>query len=219
MKALALGVVLLVGILPTAPARAAGDVDDAQRNRREEQARTYFAIGARHFRQGELEEAIASFQAGYRLVPQPLFLFNIAQAARKSGKVELAIEYYDRYLQQEPSPTAPQRAEAEEQLARLRRRRPLPPPATNSPTPAPDPRSPTPSPALTPPLVSAVAAPDSAPGLAKSGGPARRAWWSRGWFWGTMAGVLVAGAGVGVGVWLAVQPRAPERPSLGSVSF
>src|SRR2546423_3899492 len=138
VRMLVLAAVLLEGIVVPAPARAAGDADDAQHDLREEQARSYFAIGARHFRQGEFAEAIASFQAGYGRSPQPLFLFNVAQAARKSGQVELAIEYYDRYLQQEASAAAPQRVEAEEQLARLRRRRPQsPPPATTRATSAP----------------------------------------------------------------------------------
>lgn len=219
MRVLALAVGLLVGILAAAPARAADDVDE--RAPREEQARTYFAIGARHFHDGEYQEAIAAFQAGYRRAPQPLFLFNIAQAARKSGQVELAIEYYDQYLQREPSPAAPQRAEAEQQLVRLRRRSPPPPPpplTTSAPS-APEPKPTTPAPAATSPLASTVIATQPAPAVSRSSGPARRAWWARGWFWGTVAGVVVVGAGVGVGLGLGLQPRAPERPSLGSVTF
>ena len=216
MRMFALAVGLLVGILPAASARAADAADE--RAPLEEQARTYFAIGARHFHDGEYVEAIAAFQAGYRRSPQPLFLFNIAQAARKSGQVELAIESYDQYLQHEPSPAAPQRAEAEQQLVRLRRRSPPPSLTTSAPS-APEPRPTTPAQAVTSPPATAVAATQQAPAVSRRSGPAHRAWWARGWFWGTVAGVVVVGAGVGVGLGLGLQPRAPERPSLGSVSF
>src|SRR5262245_34583792 len=78
---------------------------------RELQARSHFAIGQGHYRLGNFAEAIESFQAGYRLKPLPLFLFNIAQAARKSARFEMALDYYVQYLEREPSRSAPQRAE------------------------------------------------------------------------------------------------------------
>lgn len=232
MRRLVLPLVLLLGIVPAAPTRADDDGDGAPRALREAQARRYFAVGARQFRDGEFAEAIASFQAGYARSSHPLFLFNIAQVARKSGQLELALDYYTRYLQQESSPAAPQRAEAEEQLARLRQRRAsspsaAPSPATMRATPAPELTAHAPSPVAPAPLVPAAAAPQPTapatpqptPALVRTAVSPRRATWSRGWFWGTLAGVVVVGVGVGVGTWLALRPRAPASPSLGSVAF
>jgi tetratricopeptide (TPR) repeat protein len=207
MRPTALLLVLLLWPLPSA--HAAGTADDAARDPREAQARSYFTIGLSHYRLGELEEAIQAFQAGYRCKPQPLFLFNIAQAARKSGHIDMAIDYYQQYLEREPLRNAQQRTEAEEHLRDLRRLRaaqPPPPPApTAPPEPAPIPSPPTPS---VSPSLTLVVTP-----------PARRPVWKQGWLWGTLSAVVVVGVGVGVGTWLGLQPRPPEHPSLGTVAF
>jgi len=103
--------------LATTMAPVAARADDA----REAQARSHFAIGQGHYRLGEYDAAVESFQAGYRSKPLPLFLFNIAQAARKSGRYEMAMDYYVQYLEREPARTAPQRTEAESWVLKLRR--------------------------------------------------------------------------------------------------
>jgi tetratricopeptide (TPR) repeat protein len=212
MRPFALAAALLLGLLSATPARA---TDDAGERAREEQARSCFASGARHFHDGDYEGAIAAFQAGYRHSPQPLFLFNIAQAARKSGQIEMAIDYYDQYLQREPSRAAPQRAEAEQQLIRLRRRS-APPPPTNAPS-ALEPRPVAPPPSLPPPTAATAPALEPAPAIARTQSPTHRSARSHAWIWGTVAGVVVVGAGVGL--WVGLQPRGPEHPSLGSVTF
>ena len=200
--------------------------DDA----REAQARSYFAIGQGHYKLGEFAAAIDAFEAGYRARPLPLFLFNLAQAARLSGRLELARDYYQQYLERETVRGAPQRAEARLQLQRVRRelkdareRQPAPPPPVvvapvvkevAPPLPpiapiAPPPIAPPAPPVVRADVVAAVAAP----------APERRPAWKRGWLWGTLGAVVIAGAGAGVGVWLAVRARAPARPSLGAVDF
>jgi tetratricopeptide (TPR) repeat protein len=204
-----------------APVRAAGGSDEAAKDPREAQARSYFNIGLSHFTLGELDEAIEAFQAGYRCKPLPLFLFNVAQAARKGGKVEMAIDYYRQYLEHEPSRT-PQRIEAEEQLVRLRRQRATAPPVAKPASPTAPAASPTVQPTLASPKAAPAPAVRYAPSLAVATAPApapRPSWWKRGWFWGTVVSVVVVGAGVGVGTWFGLQSRTPERPSLGSITF
>jgi tetratricopeptide (TPR) repeat protein len=200
---------------------------------REAQARSYFAIGQGHFNLGEYAAAIEAFQAGYRQKPLPLFLFNIAQAARKSGRLELAQDYYTQYLDREPARAAPQRTEARAQLGKVRhelaaaareRSRVAPPSklGASEDEVAPPPRSVAPPVVAVVPAAPAPAALDfaaTAPAASLTRAPEPRPVWKRGWFWGTLGAVVVAGAGAGIGAWLALQSRAPAKPSLGSVPF
>src|SRR5437879_2573785 len=97
MRALWLAVVVT---LVSANARAEeGAVGAAAEEER--QARSYFSIGAGHFSLGEYDAAISAFQSGYKHKPLPTFLFNIAQAARKGGRLDMALEYYKQYLTEE----------------------------------------------------------------------------------------------------------------------
>jgi hypothetical protein len=193
-------ILVMVGAVSGSIARAEERADESAQAARERQSRSYFAIGASHYSLGEYEEAIAAFQAGYRSKPLPLFLFNIAQSARKAGKPELAVDYYRQYLEREPLVSAPQRAEAQLELERLQKRLAAQPPA-------PPVRS-VAEPAVAAPSVVAISTPAPAPRV-RSG---------RGWIWGVVAGVVVAGAAVGVGLGLGLQPSAPH-PSLGTITF
>jgi hypothetical protein len=71
--------------------------------------------------QGRFDDAASEFELGFRFQPQPLFLYNIAQSSRRAGRIDKALDYYQRYLA--ASPQAPERAEVEQQLAELSRRR------------------------------------------------------------------------------------------------
>ena len=203
---------------------------------REAQARSYFSVGLGKYNLGEYSAAIEAFQAGYKLKPLPLFLFNIAQAARKSGRLELAQEYYALYIDREMTRSAPQRTEARAQLLRVRHelavaareRRNAPPPPQKlavsedePPAPAPVTMQPASSPASQPlppaALDPAVAASLSAPAVNREAAP--RPVWKRAWLWGTLGAVVVVGVGAGVGAWLALQSRGPAKPSLGAVNF
>ncbi len=228
-RRLLLTIVALVTLTWPSPARA----DDA----REAQARSYFSVGLGKYNLGEYAAAIEAFQAGYKLKPLPLFLFNIAQAARKSGRLELAQEYYVLYVDREMTRSAPQRTEARAQLIRVRHelavaareRRNAPPPAklaVSEDEPAPS--APKTAPIVTPAPVATTSVPAAAlePALAASlttpaltREPAPRPVWKRAWFWGTLTAVVVVGVGAGVGGWLAVQSRGPAKPSLGAVNF
>lgn len=205
---------------------------------REAQARSYFSVGLGKYNLGEYPAAIEAFQAGYKLKPLPLFLFNIAQAARRSGRFELAQEYYVLYLDREMTRSAPQRTEARAQLIRVRHelaiaareRRNAPPPpkppaklSDDEPTPTPvapivTPSPPPPSPSVPPATLDpALAASLTTPAVTRDA--QSRPVWKRAWFWGTLGAVVVVGVGAGVGAWLAVQSRGPAKPSLGAVNF
>jgi hypothetical protein len=250
----AAGHILTLALVLLATTTHADEAREAQA--REAQARSYFSIGQGHYHLGEYGEAIDAFQAGYRLKALPLFLFNIAQAARKSERYQMALDYYVQYLEREPMRTAPQRTEAESWVVKLRRaqaegklrpahggrgwkdpfaedepsepRGPRSAPVAAKPAPVAPPPKPTPAPA---PALATAEPPSSSPALnltpsptvtatATADAPAtRKPVWKRGWFWGTLAAVAVAGAAVGVGTWLGLETRSPPSPSLGSVPF
>jgi tetratricopeptide (TPR) repeat protein len=116
------------------------------------QARQRFESGMAHFNLDEFAEALADFEAGYRLKPSPEFLFNIAQSYRKLDKPDKALEFYRKYLMAKPD--APNRARIQQTIDDLSRTRRPAAPAPTPPPPAPRPQSPPPSPpppAPTPP--------------------------------------------------------------------
>jgi len=81
------------------------------------QAESHFAAGTQHYNLGEWDAAIASFKQAYALMPDPLFLFDIAQAYRLSGNCREAQSFYRTYLRNDP--TGAQRAKAEKLLVDL----------------------------------------------------------------------------------------------------
>jgi tetratricopeptide (TPR) repeat protein len=58
--------------------------------------------GEERFRQKDYAGAIAAFDAGYALDPQPIFLYDKAQAQRLAGDCETAIDTYKQFLATQP---------------------------------------------------------------------------------------------------------------------
>lgn len=81
------------------------------------QARKAFERGMGHYQKDEFDKAIEQFDVGFRLIPNPLFLYNMAQAHRLSNRPEKALDLYRRYLRE--SPEAKNRGEVEERIAVL----------------------------------------------------------------------------------------------------
>src|SRR4051812_46245536 len=54
----------------------------------------YFERGARDYQAGQFEEAIAEFEEAYKIAPDPILLFNIAQSNRHLGRKERALFFY-----------------------------------------------------------------------------------------------------------------------------
>jgi hypothetical protein len=180
-----------------------------------ERAREHFDRGNSYFDAGQFDNAIKEFEQSYAIKPVPLLLFDIGNVARVSGKNEMAIEYFRRYLRQAPAGTK-ERTEARRYLAEMTKpgyKAPPPPapPAPEAPPPAPV-AAPAPAPA---PAPAAALPPPIAP---HTDTPVYKKWW----LW-TIVGVGVA-AGVGVGLGLGLTQSSgytyPNVPgSVGTVKF
>ncbi len=53
--------------------------------------------------EGRLEEGVQELEVAYDLLPHPNVLYNIARAYAEAGQYEQAIEFYERYLDTDPS--------------------------------------------------------------------------------------------------------------------
>jgi tetratricopeptide (TPR) repeat protein len=62
-------------------------------------ARDHFRRGTVAFREGRHLEAAQEFESAYRIVGDPVLLFNIGQAYEKAGQVSRAIVNYEAYVQ------------------------------------------------------------------------------------------------------------------------
>ncbi len=92
------------------------------------QARAAYDEGQVAFNLGQWDKAIDAWQRGYKAKPDPVFLYNIAQAYRKAGNLEQSIFFYKSYLHN--TSNAPNRDEVvgwidqlEKQAAEARQRK------------------------------------------------------------------------------------------------
>jgi Tetratricopeptide repeat len=85
---------------PTPSVAAPGD-SKASRDA-EASAREHFQRGQRLSARGDYAGAYREFAAGYALTERPLFLFNMAEAARASGDLAKARENYLQFLRLDP---------------------------------------------------------------------------------------------------------------------
>jgi tetratricopeptide (TPR) repeat protein len=186
---------------PPAPAAAATPEETTR-------AREHFEKGRVHYELTEYEQALKQFKDAYRLVQDPVFLYNIAQCHWKLGQNKEAVDFYRNYLRR--APNAPNRADLEKRIAELESQPAAPPPRAEPPAPGAErtreppnttgpagaaragpPRAESPAPAAAPadsPAIDLGAAPPPSE-------PAPRpAFYKRWWFW-TGVGLLAAGAG------------------------
>jgi len=77
-----------------------------------QEAKKHYERGTKAFNLQDFRGALHEFQAAYAETPDPVFLFNIAQAQRQLGQYEAAARSYRAFLVQ--SPDAPNRATAED---------------------------------------------------------------------------------------------------------
>ncbi|HEV8324822.1 MAG TPA: tetratricopeptide repeat protein [Myxococcota bacterium] len=80
-------------------------------------AKELYLAAERVFAAGDYENATVIYRLAYDLLPDPVFLFNIAQCQRLIGKRELAIDYYREFLKARPD--APNRADVEALIGAL----------------------------------------------------------------------------------------------------
>ena len=80
-------------------------------------AKEHFNQGNRHYELGHYQEALNEFEVAYMAVPDPAFLFNIAQCHRKMGHDKEAVGFYKSYLR--AAPNAPNRADVQKRIREL----------------------------------------------------------------------------------------------------
>ena len=61
-------------------------------------AKARYDAGERAYNLGDFAKAIALFKEAYEQLPEPAFLFNVAQAYRQSGDCKQALFFYKRFL-------------------------------------------------------------------------------------------------------------------------
>src|SRR5438034_9003729 len=81
------------------------------------EAREHYKSGLAHFNLQEYKAAIVDFEAAYRLVPDGVFLYNLAQAHRLNDTPERALYFYRAYLRAVPA--ADNRVEVDGRIATL----------------------------------------------------------------------------------------------------
>jgi tetratricopeptide (TPR) repeat protein len=187
------------------------------------QARIHFERGRTYFEVDEYRKAIEEFKAAHIEKPDPAFLYNIAECYRHLGEGRDALTYYRRFLSAAPANDR-SRPTVEKRIAELQTT--LPPsaaaPASDSGAAAgstapltADARASTPppaAPAAEQPATTLVGQSSAADDVPDSG--RRKPFYARGWFIGTVAAVLVAGA---VGVWaLSRNPTSVPGTPLGN---
>jgi len=87
-----------------------------------ETAKKHYTTGMAAYELEHYDTAIKEFESVYLTVPDPASLFNLGQCYRLSNRPQQAIGFYQKYLRKagERVPK-PQRAEVEEQIAKLTR--------------------------------------------------------------------------------------------------
>lgn len=194
-------VLVLASLLVAAPALAQPRPTAAAKK----QASQLYEAGTQHFNLGEYEQAIARYKDAYRVVANPYFLYNIAQAYRRAGDSQQALSFYKSFLN--ALPDAPIRAEVEARIeeleAALRSQTqastasPTAPVSPDGPTRAEQPagkppRLPTPAEAVARLPQRPAPEPTTAP-LAEPRAGSSSPLYKRWWFW-VGVGVLAAGA-------------------------
>ena len=94
-------------------ARADKKADEAKK----EQARVFYAEGTKAYNLGNFELAIKNYKDAYNTLPEPVFLYNIAQAYRLAGDFNQALFFYKSFMRN--MPTAPNLAEVERRVAEM----------------------------------------------------------------------------------------------------
>jgi hypothetical protein len=90
-------VVLVLAAGGASPLHAAEAIPDAK-----QEAKARFVSGQSHYNLNEFPEALRDFKEGYRLFPDPVFLFNLGQCERQLGHPDEAIRFYRSFLREQP---------------------------------------------------------------------------------------------------------------------
>jgi tetratricopeptide (TPR) repeat protein len=200
-------------------------------------AKMHFDEGTKAFNLGEFDRAAKEYRVAYEAKPDPIFLYNIAQAYRLGNNLQQALFFYRSYLRNATDPL--NRSEVEDRIrkleSQLREQQAVTtqppntpvspgtaPPRTSVTEPTTRPPAPTPPPETRPaptttappsatPAATATAEPGSNAALTASA-PARREStpvYKKWWLW-TAVGVVAVGVGLGVGLGLGLSSSPPS---------
>jgi hypothetical protein len=157
----------------------------------EERGKAAYKRGEQLTQEGNFKDAYVAFDSGWQAAHHPLFLFNMAECARKSGDIAKAKADYERYLLVDPNGSFA--SVAKQRLAELA-----------GPTPAPVPPAPVPvvvKPAAKPPVLAPATVVTSSPPPEQpaslqfdNGTESKPSLFRRPVFWIVAGGVVVAGA-------------------------
>ena len=92
--------IVVVAFLLAHAAFAQADDDDP--NPRKAEAKVLYDSASKHYDLREFKQAIDEFKKAYELLPEPLFLFDIAQSYRQLHDCENARGFYKNYLRNAP---------------------------------------------------------------------------------------------------------------------
>jgi hypothetical protein len=67
-----------------------------------QEAKARFVSGQSHYNLNEFSPALVDFKEAYRLLPDPVFLYNLGQCERQLGHLEEAIRFYRSFLREQP---------------------------------------------------------------------------------------------------------------------
>ncbi len=194
------------------------------------EAKRHFEEGSKAFALGEFPRAIQEYRAAFNAKPDPVFLYNIAQAYRLSNDLRQALFFYKSFLSNMPD--APNRRAVEQRIrdteAQLAKQREITEAPPNVPvTPAvvasahPAPAVTTPPAISEPPAVTPPPAPppaEPAPAVAATSAveitrapPRRTPVYKKWWLWTAVgAGAVAIGLGVGLGLGLRAHTTVPQ---------
>jgi len=153
-------------------------------------AKKHYDKGEKLFALGRFDAALDEYQKAFDAKPVPAFLFNIGQCYRNLGDFEQAVFSYKKFLKLEPD--APNRERVEKLIEDLEDKL-----AAQPARPRPDPK---------------VTTPQPAPAVRED-----RPFYTRWWFWTSVAVVAVAGGSVGI--YEATKSSGPPMTQLGNVVF
>lgn len=102
----------VLGQVLATPVRAAEEPATAQ-------ARQHYLKAQKAYDLGRWDDAIAEYEEAYSLRSDPTFLYNMAQAYRRKGDAQRAMDLFKNYLVKVPD--SPQRADIEERIRSLKK--------------------------------------------------------------------------------------------------
>ena len=89
-------IVLVFALLATAPAHAQPNI---------EHAKQLYETATSDYKLGKFDQALAGYEAAYKLYAAPAFLFNIAQCHFQLGHWDRAVFFFEGYLRDVPDAT------------------------------------------------------------------------------------------------------------------